>query len=61
MANLVEGHKDSIPVRTWLIYQAGLRFLISPILKEVMARSRLTFMQVSVKFIRTLLMVDMLM
>ena len=29
---------DCIPVRIWLIYQAGLRFPISPLMKEVLAR-----------------------
>ena len=43
-ANLVEGHADRILVRIWLIHQAGLRFLISSLLKEVMARYHLTFM-----------------
>ncbi|GFS42909.1 hypothetical protein Acr_00g0082470 [Actinidia rufa] len=33
-ANLVKGYKDRITVRTWLIHQAGLRFPISPMLKE---------------------------
>ena len=58
LANFVEGNGDHIPVRIWLIYQAGLRFPISPILKEVMARCHLTFMQVSVNFVQTVLMVD---
>ena len=48
---IVEGHGDRISVRTWLIHQAGLRFPISPILKEVMARYRLTFMQVLMNFV----------
>ncbi|GFY87642.1 hypothetical protein Acr_05g0012810 [Actinidia rufa] len=45
-ANLVEGNEDRILVRIWLIYQAGLRFFISPTLKKVMAVYRLTFKQV---------------
>ncbi|GFY86740.1 AAR2 protein family [Actinidia rufa] len=52
---------NHIPVHTWLIHQAGLQFLNSPMLKEVMARCRLTFMQVSVNFVRTVLAVDTLM
>ena len=52
---------NRIPVRICLIYQAGLRFPISPLLKEVMACYRLTFMQVSVNFIRTMLVVHTLM
>ena len=51
---------DRILVRTWLVYQARLRFLISPLLKEVMARCCLTFMQVSVNFDRTMLVMDTL-
>ncbi|GFY88274.1 hypothetical protein Acr_06g0002140 [Actinidia rufa] len=34
VATIVEGAKDCIPVRTWLIHKAGLRFPINPILKE---------------------------
>ena len=60
-ANVVEGNGNHIPVRTWLIHQAGLRFIISPMLKEVMARCRLTFMQVSVNFVKTVLAMDTLM
>ncbi|GFY97745.1 hypothetical protein Acr_12g0002860 [Actinidia rufa] len=51
---------NCIPICTWLIHQAGLRFLINPMLKEVMARYRLTFMQVSINFVHTVLAVDML-
>ena len=43
-ANLVEGNKDHIPVWIWMIHQVGLWFPISLMLKEVMARCRLTFM-----------------
>ncbi|GFY91439.1 hypothetical protein Acr_07g0016350 [Actinidia rufa] len=39
-ANTIEGNGNHIPVRIWLIHQAGLIFLISPLLKEVMARCR---------------------
>ena len=42
-ANNVEGEEDRISVRIWLIHQVGLRFPSSPLLKEVMARCRLTF------------------
>ena len=53
--------EDCILVCTWLTHQAGLQFLISPMLKEVMACYRLTFMQGSVNFVRTMLSVDTLM
>ncbi|GFS41177.1 hypothetical protein Acr_00g0072800 [Actinidia rufa] len=49
------------PHPSWLINQAGIRFLISPLLKKVMACFCLTFMRVSVNFVRTVLMVDTLM
>ena len=60
-ANLVEGNEDCIPVHTWLIHQDGLWFPINPVLKEVIARCHLIFMQVSFNFISTLLAVDTLM
>ncbi|GFS30002.1 hypothetical protein Acr_00g0009640 [Actinidia rufa] len=60
-ANLVEGNGDRIPIQTWLIHQAGLRFSISLMLKEVMERCHLTFMQVSVNFVQAVLAVDTLM
>ena len=60
-ANTAEGNGNRIPVRTRLIHQAGLRFPISPMLKEVMARCRLTFMQMSVNVVRTMLAVNALM
>ncbi|GFZ18692.1 hypothetical protein Acr_27g0004310 [Actinidia rufa] len=59
-ANLVGGHGNRILIRIWLIHKAGLRFPISPLLKEVMARCRLTFMHVSVNFVRTELVMDTL-
>ena len=59
-ANVVEGHWDDILIRTWLIHQADLHFLNSPLLKKVMAWCRLTFMQVSVNFVWIMLAVDML-
>ena len=60
-ANLVEGHGDRILVRTWLIHQAGLQFPIKLMLKEVMVHCHLTFMQVSINFVQTMLAVDTLM
>ena len=60
-ANLVESNEDWIPVWIWLIHQVGLLFSISPMLKEVMPCCRLTFMQVSVNFVQTVLAVDTLM
>ena len=59
-ANIVQGHRDRILVRIRLIHQAGLYFLISPLLKEVMTRCQQTFMQVLINFVRTMLVVDML-
>ena len=50
-ANVAEESGNHISVRTWLIHQASHRFLASPMLKEVMARCRLTFMQMSVNFV----------
>ena len=61
VAPLVEGNEDRISVHIWLIHQARLRFTISPMLKAMMARYRLPFMQVSVNFVRTVLVVDTLM
>ena len=57
----VRGYVDCILVCTWLIHQARLLFSLSPMLKEVMARCGLTFMQVSINFVRTVLSVDTLM
>ena len=57
----MQGDGDRISVRTWLIHQAGLWFPISPTLKEVMALYHLTFIQVSINFVRTVLAVDVLM
>ena len=57
----VEGEGDQIPVRTWLIHQAGLRFPMRKLLKTVLSLSRLTFMQVSVNFVQTVLAMDALM
>ena len=59
--NLVEREVNHIPVCTWLIHQVGLKFPLSPLLKEVMALCCLTFMQVSVNFVWTVLVVDVLM
>ena len=41
---IVANNLDRISIRIWLIYQARLQFLISLLLKEVMARYHLTFM-----------------
>ncbi|GFY87862.1 serine carboxypeptidase S28 family protein [Actinidia rufa] len=61
VAATVRGHDDRILVRTSLIYQDELWFLVSPMLKEVMARCSLTFIQVSINYVRTVLAVDTLM
>ena len=61
VAVMVRGHDDRIPLRTWLIHQASLWVLVSPMFKEVMARCGLTFMQVSINFVRTVLAIDILM
>ncbi|GFZ15656.1 homeodomain-like superfamily protein [Actinidia rufa] len=54
-ANLVEDHGDHIPGCIWLIHQVGLRFPISPILKEVMTHCHIPFMQVSMLVVDTLM------
>ena len=59
-ANTIEGNGNWIPIRIWLIHQARLQFPISPMLKEVMARCHLTFMQVSINLVWTILTVDTL-
>ncbi|GFZ05224.1 hypothetical protein Acr_17g0007960 [Actinidia rufa] len=56
-----EGNDDSISVKIWLIHQAGLRLPMSPLLKKVMAHSHLTFMQVSMNSVQTVLAIDALM
>ncbi|GFY87964.1 hypothetical protein Acr_05g0016030 [Actinidia rufa] len=60
-ADWVEGEGDRMPIRTWFIYQAGLRFPLSKLLRSVLAICGLTFMQVSVNFVRTVLAVEALM
>ncbi|GFS36236.1 hypothetical protein Acr_00g0044860 [Actinidia rufa] len=60
-ANMVEGNGTYIPVCIWMIHQANLRFPISPLLKKVMACCQVTYMQMSVNFVQTLLVVDTLM
>ena len=60
-ANVVEGLGKRILACIWLIHQAGLRFPISSMLKEVMTRCRLTFMLVSVNLLRIVFAVDTLM
>ena len=44
-----------------MIHQTSLRLPISPMLKEVMARCWFIFIQVSVNFVQTVLVVDTLM
>ena len=58
---IVVDNPDRILVHTWLIYQVRLQFQINSLLKEVMARCHLTFMQVFINFVRTMLVVDTLM
>ncbi|GFZ17278.1 hypothetical protein Acr_26g0005480 [Actinidia rufa] len=60
-ADWVEGEGNRMPVRTWFIYQAGLRFPLSKLLRSVLSICGLTFMQVSVNFVRTVLAVEALM
>ena len=50
-AHNVEGDGNRILVSIWLIHQAGLKFPISLMLKEVMAQCPLPFMQVSINFV----------
>ncbi|GFS35165.1 hypothetical protein Acr_00g0038170 [Actinidia rufa] len=57
----VEGEGDCVPIQTWFIHQAGLRFPLSRLLKVVLSMCQLTFMQVSMNFMRTVLVVDALM
>ncbi|GFS40462.1 hypothetical protein Acr_00g0068690 [Actinidia rufa] len=60
-ADWVEGEGNRMPIRTWFIYQAGLRFPLSKLLRSVLSICGLTFMQVSVNFVRTVLAVEALM
>ncbi|GFS35057.1 hypothetical protein Acr_00g0037560 [Actinidia rufa] len=60
-ADLVEGEGNRMPIRTWFIYQAGLRFPLNKLLRSVLSTCGLTFMQVSVNFVRTMLAVEALM
>jgi len=60
-ADWVEGEGNRMPIRTWFIYQAGLRFPVSKLLRHVLSICGLTFMQVSVNFVRTVLAVEALM
>ncbi|GFS37204.1 hypothetical protein Acr_00g0050620 [Actinidia rufa] len=46
-ADWVEGKGNRIPIRTWFIHQAELRFSLSKLLKIVISLYGLTFMQVS--------------
>ncbi|GFZ21761.1 hypothetical protein Acr_29g0009230 [Actinidia rufa] len=60
-ADWVEGEGNRMPIRTWFIYQAGLRFPLSMLLRTVLSICGLTFMQISVNFVRTVLVVEALM
>ena len=44
IATTARGNSNHIPIRIWIIHQAGLWFPISLMLKELMARYGLTFM-----------------
>ena len=57
IATKAQGNDKHISVRIWLIYQAELRFPVSSMLKEVMARYGLTFLQASINFVMTVLAV----
>ena len=58
---IVRRHDNHIPFWILLIHQLGLQFLVSPMLKEVMAHCGLTFMQASINFVRTVLIADTMM
>ncbi|GFS29075.1 hypothetical protein Acr_00g0005230 [Actinidia rufa] len=60
-ADWVEGEGNRMPIRPWFIYQAGLRFPLSKLLRTVLSICGLTFMQISVNFVRTVLVVEALM
>ncbi|GFY97773.1 hypothetical protein Acr_12g0003140 [Actinidia rufa] len=60
-ADWVEGEGNRIPIRTWFIYQAGLRFPLSKLLRTVLSLCGLTFMQILVNFVQTVLAVEALM
>lgn len=45
-----EGRGNRIPVRIWMIAQAGLWFPLTLLLRKIMSMARLKFMQVSVNF-----------
>ncbi|GFY92773.1 S-adenosyl-L-methionine-dependent methyltransferases superfamily protein [Actinidia rufa] len=60
-ADWVEGEGNWMPNRTWFIYQAGLRFPLSKLLRTVLSICGLTFMQISVNFVQTVLVVEALM
>ncbi|GFS42947.1 hypothetical protein Acr_00g0082730 [Actinidia rufa] len=60
-ADWVEGEGNRMPIRIWFIYQAGLRFSLSKLLRTVLSLCGLTFMQISVNFVRTVLAVEALM
>ncbi|GFZ04894.1 hypothetical protein Acr_17g0004660 [Actinidia rufa] len=60
-ADWVEGEGNRMPIRTWFIYQVGLRFPLSKLLRTVLSICGLTFMQISVNFVRAVLAVEALM
>ncbi|GFS41428.1 hypothetical protein Acr_00g0074240 [Actinidia rufa] len=60
-ADWVEGEGNRMPIRPWFIYQTGLRFPLSKLLRTVLSICGLTFMQISVNFVRTVLVVEALM
>ncbi|GFZ21895.1 hypothetical protein Acr_29g0010570 [Actinidia rufa] len=60
-ADWVEGEGNRMPIRTWFIYQAGLRFPLSKLLRTVLSIYGLTFIQISVNFVRIVLAVEALM
>ncbi|GFZ14403.1 hypothetical protein Acr_24g0005930 [Actinidia rufa] len=52
-ADWVEGEGNRIPIRTWFIYQAELRFSLSKLLRTILSLCGLTFMQISSSLGRT--------
>ncbi|GFZ01237.1 hypothetical protein Acr_14g0008720 [Actinidia rufa] len=59
-ADWVEGEGNRMPIRTWFIYQARLRFPLSKLLRTVLSLCGHTFIQISVNFVRTVLAVEAL-
>ena len=58
---MIKGNDNYIPIRVSFIHQAGLQFPISSFLKKMMAHCGLTFMLVSINFVKIILVVDALM